>query len=143
MPKKSRPRTEPTPRGGLVPLLTAALWGSAIALVLAAALLLALTAFAVGRDDPDPLVAPIGYAVAGVVSLVAGWLAERRAGRGALLCGLLAAAVLALVSWGVSLFLPGTGEPNVALTLGFRAMLVALTVGGAYLGRRRPGGRRK
>lgn len=143
MPKKSRPRTEPTPRGGFVPLLAAAMWGSAIALVLAAVLLLALTAFAAGRDDPDALVAPIGYGVAGAVSLVAGWLAERRAGRGALLCGLLAAAALSLVSWVLSLFLPGTGEPNVALTLGLRAILAALTVGGAYLGRRRPGGRRK
>lgn len=142
MPKRSRSRTEPV-REGIAPLVLAALVACGVALVVGAVLLFAAAAVAVGREDPDALVAPLGYGVAAVASLLAGFLTAHRAGRAPLVCGLIAAALLGLVTALCGLLLPGECETAPTVILALHAAMAALTVGGAYLGRRRPKRRTK
>lgn len=137
--KRTAHRSEPTDGRGMGHLLLSALKGAFFAACFGGILLLIVTAAALSGDDPTPLVRPMGYGISALIAFGAGLLTVRLHGRRVLLCGLFAAVLVFLIYTALS-FLPAMSLPS-SLSGGLSATLhgavAALSILGAYLGRRR------
>ena len=137
--KRNARRTEPADGRGMGHLLLSALRGAFFAACFGGLLLLVMTAVALSGEDPLSLVRPMGYAISALISLGAGLITVRLHGRRVLLCGLFAA-VLVFVIYTALSFLPAMSFPSTlsgGLSAALHGVVAALSVLGAYLGRRR------
>ena len=131
-------RGEAAAPAGLLPLVLNALCGTLIAYVIGFLLLMAVSAIALGQDDPGLLARPLGYAVSSLTALIAGLLTSRRCRRAILPCGLISAAWLALFMTVSALFKLSDLSPTPPmLSILLRIALVIPALVGAYLGHRR------
>jgi len=127
------------PAGGFVRAMISAGQGTLWACLIGVVLLFAAAALAGAQEDPQRLVRPLGYAVSGVVAMLAGGIAVRRNGRAALLCGVLTSACVLLLFFILSLIPAPAGSESlpVWLSLLLHSAVPPLSVCGAFLGRKR------
>lgn len=105
------------------------LWGVAGGCAVSAALLLGVAGIMAARDLPLGLIAGIGVAVAVMGCLAGGYISARRTRERGLFWGLLCSAVLFLLLFLGSLFLPGQ-TVTFLLPVKLFAMLLAGAMGG-------------
>ncbi len=120
--------------------------GKSLLITVGAALLLLLAASLAAYFSPNPtsLCQPLGLTVAALTALIGGISMIRVHGTGSLLCGFAIGTVLMGAVILASLFFraDASGYPAWA-SLALHAAFLALSVAGAYMGRRRTPKRRK
>ncbi len=137
--RRGRAESENSP-SELVKALTGAGFGILSGCIVGAILLLIGAGIVYAQADPDPFVRPVGIIALALSSLLAGWFAEKKSHASAPLVGLFTGFGFTLLCWLLTIFanpVLSTDTSVFLLTVG-RGIQLLITVGGAYLGKRRP-----
>ncbi len=139
--KPPRSRSHASKKSGIV---GACVFGVAVGLIFAIALLLIFSAVSLGSGDPDALISPLSLAAGGVSFFTAGFAASKK--RSAPLpCGALSGAMLCAVLWLISILLgdsvSSAHSPPQALLI--RLAFIFVAVVGALIGTNSKGKRKR
>ena len=126
-------------KGSFLEIVKSALFALPVTLVIGAILLVITALIAYSSNDPDPILDPLSVSVLMLTAVLGGFVASRRCGHAAVVCGAVSGVLFATVLFVVSLcFGDETREaltPEVSRFASFclKAAVVALEVLGAVI----------